>query len=47
MVEIDDRAALAQMRIAQHLGGVEHRTARDAASANAFINCACVAAPSF
>src|SRR6266849_1379206 len=32
MVEIDDRAALAQMRVGERLGGVEHRAARDAAS---------------
>src|SRR2546425_778094 len=32
MLEVEDGSALAQVRIVEHLGGVQHRPARDAAS---------------
>src|SRR6516164_11367999 len=31
MLEVEDRLTLAQMRIGQHLGGIEHRPTDDAA----------------
>jgi len=43
--EIEDRFTLAQMRVGQHLGGIEHRAADDAASGERFHDLALLALP--